>query len=65
MLKVEHYQLDLVGFPLGTASALDPDSWSWTLFISGVAQGVRHQLCVGILTCAHKGVHDTTASLLS
>lgn len=50
MLKVEHYQLDLVGFPLGTASALDPDSWSWTLFISGVAQGVRHQSCVGILT---------------
>ena len=52
MREVERYQLDMVGLTSthSTGSGTKLLERGWTLHFSGVAQGVRHQAGVGILT---------------
>ena len=52
MREVERYQLDMVGLTSthSTGSGTKLLERGWTLHFSGVAQGVRRQAGVGILT---------------
>ena len=52
MQEVERYQLDMVGLTSmhSTGSGTKLLERGWTFYFSGVAQGVRCQLGVGIFT---------------